>query len=303
MEPGVAGTCAAPLIMSKEGALVKTGGGLGAVLGVAFKNAVRSGSAGFVAGAIQVVAFMWLRTAMNYQYKNGGTLMEVLRKLYKEGGIPRLYQGLLPWAIFQAPLSRFGDVASNDMMIASMAKLLPQVPVSMATFAGSTAAAAFRVFITPIDTCKTILQTDGDKGWILLKEKVRQKGLLVLWAGWEGNYIANVMGNYPWFATMNMLQKWVPVPEGSLPKLIRSAILGAIASSVSDIVSNSVRVVKTKKQTHQDATIGYLGAAREVVEKDGVQGLLFRGLETRIYTNVLQGAFFTVLWKYLAASR
>ena len=41
-------------------------------------------------------------------------------------GIARLYQGLFPWAIFQAPLSRFGDVASNDMVLALMGALFPQ---------------------------------------------------------------------------------------------------------------------------------------------------------------------------------
>merc|ERR1712150_25923 len=133
-------------------------------------------------------------------------------------------------------------------------------------------------------------------------EKVRKGGPLVLWSGWEGNYVANVIGNYPWFATMNVLQKNIGVPEGNLAKLVRSAFIGAIASSVSDVVSNGIRVIKTKKQTHEDASVGYVSAAKEVIEKDGVYGIFFRGLETRIYTNVLQGAFFTVLWKYLAGS-
>merc|ERR1719436_918338 len=102
---------------------------------------------------------------------------------------------------------------------------------------------------------------------------------------------------------MNVLQKNVPVPKGAFMKLVRSAAAGAIASSVSDVVSNSIRVVKTKKQTSEDASMGYLRAAQEVLEKDGPTGLLFRGLETRIYPNVMQGAFFTVLWKYLAGQR
>ena len=92
-----------------------------------------------------------------YRYKFGGTLPDVLQKLYREGGhfvasvtssqpmvsldllrllyflnrdsgIARLYQGLLPWAIFQAPLSRFGDVAANDMVLALMGALFPQAP-------------------------------------------------------------------------------------------------------------------------------------------------------------------------------
>mmetsp|Transcript_52327 Transcript_52327/g.167811 ORF Transcript_52327/g.167811 Transcript_52327/m.167811 type:complete len:307 (-) Transcript_52327:88-1008(-) len=273
---------------------------LAMVLLKALQKAVKSGSAGFLAGTIQVLAFMWLRTAMNYQYKFGGTLKDTLQKLYAEGGIARLYKGLFPWAIFQAPLSRFGDVAANDMVLGVMGALLPQVPVSVSTFVGSMAGAGWRVVITPIDTCKTVLQTDGAAGMKILKDKVSKGGLYVLWAGWEGNYIANVVGNYPWFFAMNLLQKNIPVPTGALAKLVRSAFIGAVASSVSDVVSNSIRVVKTKKQTHSDASIGYIESAKEIISKDGLYGVLFRGLETRIYTNVLQGAFFTVLWKYLS---
>ena len=47
------------------------------------------------------------------------------------------------------------------------------------------------------------------QGWVMLKEKMAKGGVTVLWAGWEGNYMANVIGNYPWFATMNVLQKHV----------------------------------------------------------------------------------------------
>jgi hypothetical protein len=273
------------------------------VLLQAFQKAAKVGSAGFVAGTAQVMAFMWLRTTMNYQVKNGGSFLEVLQKLWAEGGLARLYRGLLPWAIFQAPLSRFGDVAANEMVLNVMGKLFPAVPVSITTFGASMAGAVWRVLITPIDTCKTILQTDGDKGMQVLKDKIRNGGPLVLWQGWEGNYLANVVGNYPWFAVMNFLSQKIPVPKGNVAKLFRNAFLGAAASSVSDFISNSIRVVKTKKQTHGDANISYVRAAKEVIDKDGLPGLLFRGLETRILTNVLQGAFFTILWKYLAGTR
>jgi hypothetical protein len=288
-----------PAIQSKDVAKPS----LGAVLAVSMKKAWTSGSAGFLAGTMQVLAFMWLRTTMNYQVKNGGGFLETIKKLWAEGGLARLYKGLLPWAIFQAPLSRFGDVASNEMVISVIHALFPQVPVSVSTFASSMTGACFRIAITPIDTCKTILQTDGDKGMKILQDKIAKGGPLVLWQGWEGNYIANVVGNYPWFFIMNLLSQKIAVPKGDLQKLIRSAFIGACSSSVSDVVSNSIRVIKTKKQTHENANISYSGAAKEVMDKDGVYGILCRGLETRIMTNVLQGAFFTILWKYLAGSR
>eukprot|EP00411_Alexandrium_monilatum_P078192 CAMPEP_0175605996 /NCGR_PEP_ID=MMETSP0096-20121207/60492_1 /TAXON_ID=311494 /ORGANISM="Alexandrium monilatum, Strain CCMP3105" /LENGTH=74 /DNA_ID=CAMNT_0016910821 /DNA_START=10 /DNA_END=232 /DNA_ORIENTATION=- len=59
-------------------------------------------------------------------------------------------------------------------------------------------------------------------------------------------------------------------------------------------MSNSIRVVKTAKQTCPDPRMGYLQAARNVVAQDGWRGLFLRGLETRILTNILQGAVFTV---------
>ena len=39
--------------------------------------------------------------------------------------------------------------------------------------------------------------------------------------------------------------------------------------------------------------------AKDIVKKEGVSGLLFRGLKTKILTNGLQGVLFTVLWKTL----
>lgn len=270
-----------------------------AVIVRALQNAGRSGSAGFFAGTVQVLAFMWLRTCMNYQYKFGGTLLSVLKKLYAERGVRRLYSGL-PWAIFQAPLSRFGDVAANELTIGLLNALVPEIPVGLATVAASMFGAAWRILLTPIDTCKTILQTEGERGWHVLSKNVSRNGVKILFAGWEGNYVANVVGNYPWFATMNILQKHVPVPDGALMKLIRSAVCGAISSTVSDVVSNCIRVVKTRKQTHCDGSIGYASAAKEVLDKDGIHGLFLRGLDTRICTNVLQGALFTVMWKHLS---
>ena len=49
---------------------------------------------------------MWLRTTMNYQYRHGTSTAEALRYLYKNGGIPRFYQGAGP-ALIQGPLARF----------------------------------------------------------------------------------------------------------------------------------------------------------------------------------------------------
>ena len=89
----------------------------------------------------------------------------------------------------------------------------------------------------------------------LLKNKVKQGGVGVLYSGAAANFAANWVGNYPWFATFNYLQANVPKMDGTAG-LARNAAIGATASIVSDCVSNSLRVVKTVKQTNADASLG-----------------------------------------------
>ena len=45
--------------------------------------------------------------------------------------------------------------------------------------------------------------------------------------------------------------------------------------------------------------MSYQEAAAAVIEADGLRGLFGRGLQTRLATNVVQGAFFSVVWKLL----
>jgi len=55
------------------------------------KSSAQAGISGGVAMTFQVSSLMWLRTTMNYQYKNGGNMVNTLKLLYKEGGVARMY--------------------------------------------------------------------------------------------------------------------------------------------------------------------------------------------------------------------
>ena len=76
----------------------------------------------------------------------------------------------------------------------------------------------------------------------------------------------------------------------------KNAGIGFVSSVVSDTCSNSLRVIKTYKQTYQ-TEIGYSNIIKDII-KESIYGLLFRGLETRILVNGLNGMMFSVLWKY-----
>lgn len=264
-------------------------------------SAFKGGIAGFAAGTAQVFSFMWLRTSMNYQYYNGGTLMTSLSTLWQEGGIQRLYQGI-SLALVQAPLSRFGDTAANAGVLVLMDFYLPEAPMAVKTAAASTAAALWRLFLTPIDTFKTARQVQGEKAVDMLMERVRQGGPTELYAGAIANFAANWAGNFPYFAVFNTLSEAWGVPADSTMRIVRNGLLGMVASICSDVVSNSLRVLKTLRQSDPDRSVGYWEAAQKVIKKDGIVGLFGRGLETRILVNILQGSFFAILWKLIEES-
>ena len=60
------------------------------ILNKALNRSFNVGLAGYGAMTFQVGSLMWLRTTMNYQFKNGGGTINTLKTLYKQGGIPIL---------------------------------------------------------------------------------------------------------------------------------------------------------------------------------------------------------------------
>jgi len=270
------------------------------ILHAAGQRALGGGLPGAAAMFVQVLSLMWLRTTMNYQYRYGTSTSEAMKALYKEGGVRRFYRGVGP-GLFQGPLSRFGDTAANAGML-SLLNSNPStkdLPVAAKTGCASVAAGLWRVCLMPVDCMKTTLQVEGAKGLTQLKAKIAKGGPLVVYDGALGAAGATMVGHFPWFFTYNFLSETIPVPppDQVALKLARNAGLGFCSSVVSDCCSNSIRVIKTTKQTSAEP-ITYGDAIKMVVEKDGVQGLFIRGLGTRILANGTQGMLFSVLWKF-----
>jgi hypothetical protein len=115
----------------------------------------KGGTAGAVAMGANVACLMWMRTTVNYQYRNGGTFVGALSTLYADGGIPRFYRGVIP-ALIQGPLSRFGDTAANTgvLTLLNHVEATKDLNVGIKTACASLGAALFRIFLMPVDTVK-----------------------------------------------------------------------------------------------------------------------------------------------------
>jgi hypothetical protein len=213
---------------------------------------VKSGTAGATAMTVQVSSLMWMRTTMNYQFKNGGNFTGTIRKLYAEGGVMRFYRGIVP-ALIIGPIARFGDTAAN-MFARDIFKTphIAKAPIFIQTSLGSILAGIWRLTTLPIDAWKTSKQVHGEKGLQMLMEKYKINGLKTFYQGGIASASATMVGHYPWFLTNNYLDFYIPkysFKDNKLKAILRGAFIGFCCTMVSDTVSNSIRVVKTVKQT------------------------------------------------------
>ena len=265
------------------------------ILNKSLSRAFGGGISGFSAMFIQVSSLMWLRTTMNYQYSNGGTFKNTLSKLYNEGGIKRFYKGYPP-AIIIGPLARFGDTAANSFATTYLQQY--NQPLYIQTLFGSTLASGWRISLMPLDSLKTTLQVHGNNGLNNLKLKIKNNGIRGLYHGSLANMSATFVGHYPWFFTYNYLNNYLPKYEENYKNIIRNGFIGFNAAIISDCSSNSLRVIKTSKQTDINSN-NYKNTIKNIIDKDGYCGLFGRGLKTRIITNGLQGILFNITWKYI----
>jgi len=154
------------------------------ILKKAGKSGIGGGVPGAVAGVMQVLTLMWLRTVMNYQCRYGTSFAQALRILYSEGGIPRFYRGL-SFALIQAPLARFVSTAANDGVETLLANLnyTKDWGPGRSTVIASIVVGMWRILLMPIDTCKTVLQIDSVAGFRNLMRKVKAGKIHVLYQG------------------------------------------------------------------------------------------------------------------------
>ena len=270
------------------------------ILQTSLDKAMKGGIAGSSAMVLQVCSLMWLRTTMNYQYRHGTSFFETLRILHNEGGIRRFYRGMSP-ALLQGPLSRFGDTAANIGVLAYLNKneKTQDLNIGIKTGIASGVASLWRINLMPLDTIKTMLQVKGKDAFPSLRKKYKIGGPSIFYHGSLGAFAATYMGYFPWYYTFNLLNEKIPeYRENELKRLSRNATIGFTASVVSDCTSNSMRVIKTSKQSYY-RPISYFGITNKIIEKDGIIGLMGRGLKTRILSNALQGMMFSVLWKLI----
>ena len=122
-----------------------------------------------------------------------------------------------------------------------------------------------------------------------------------------------IVSHYPWFLVHNWLDSNLPIPATNIENILKSALIGFVASLVSDTISNILKVIKTVKQSASSESLdelldpkygkgrrmSYTDVVRQVVDEGGLTALFGRGLSTRLLSNAVQSVLFTVVWKLM----
>jgi len=262
---------------------------------------VKGGLAGIVAGILQVLSLMWIRTAMNYQYYYGGSFPDTMRSLWASGGFLRFYQGV-GFALLQVPLARFGDTFAQSIVIELYGMPGKSVHGFAAGLVVATIGSFWRVCMVPLDTLKLTSQVHGGGAGKVFSRRLRESGMLELWSGAVAIFMISWVGGVPFWAVYNTVFEYWPAPQTGTMHLVRNAFAGILASVASDLASNWLRVLKVKRQAAEKGSIGaegYFADAMDVIAKDGTIGLFFRGIGTKMMAGAVQGALFSVLWNHL----
>ncbi|KAF9221782.1 mitochondrial carrier [Gyrodon lividus] len=213
-------------------------------------------AAGAIAGVSEILTFYPLdvvKTRMQLETgkaKHGmvGTLTSIIR----EEGVGRLYRGLVPPLLLEAP-KRAVKFASNDfwgktyMGLSGESKMTQQLSILTGCSAGATES----VVVVPFELVKIKLQdkTSTFAGPIdVVKQVIRREGVLGLYAGMEATFWRHFWWNGGYFGCIHQVRGMMPKAESQQAQLFNNFVSGSVGGFVGTVINTPFDVVKSRIQ-------------------------------------------------------
>ncbi|CAA7263942.1 unnamed protein product [Cyclocybe aegerita] len=213
-------------------------------------------AAGAIAGISEILTFYPLDVVKTRMQLERGQaqfgLVGTFRNIIKEEGVGRLYRGLVPPLLLEAP-KRAVKFAANDFwgktyMDMSGEKKMTQ---SLSVLTGCSAGATESFVVVPFELVKIKLQdkTSTYKGPMdVVKQVIRKDGLLGLYAGMESTFWRHVYWNGGYFGCIHQVKALLPKPETQQGELLNNFISGSIGGFAGTLVNTPFDVVKSRIQ-------------------------------------------------------
>ncbi|GBE87076.1 Mitochondrial 2-oxodicarboxylate carrier 2 [Sparassis crispa] len=213
-------------------------------------------TAGAIAGISEILIFYPLdvvKTRMQLETgkaKHG--LLGSFQSIIKEEGFGKLYRGLVPPLLLEAP-KRATKFASNEfwgktyMQLAGAANMTQQLSILTGCSAGATES----FVVVPFELVKIKLQdkTSPYAGPMdVVKQIVRKDGLLGLYAGMEATFWRHVWWNGGYFGSIFQVRSLLPKPETKQARLANDLVAGTVGGFIGTAINTPFDVVKSRIQ-------------------------------------------------------
>ncbi|KAF8840652.1 mitochondrial carrier [Paxillus ammoniavirescens] len=213
-------------------------------------------AAGAIAGVSEILTFYPLdvvKTRMQLETgkaKHGmvGTLTSIVR----EEGMGRLYRGLVPPLLLEAP-KRAVKFAANDfwgkafMGLSGESKMTQQLSILTGCSAGATES----IIVVPFELVKIKLQdkTSTFAGPMdVVKQVIRKEGILGLYAGMEATFWRHFWWNGGYFGCIHQVRGMLPKAETQQAQLFNNFVSGSVGGFVGTAINTPFDVVKSRIQ-------------------------------------------------------
>ncbi|KDQ54677.1 hypothetical protein JAAARDRAFT_60626 [Jaapia argillacea MUCL 33604] len=212
-------------------------------------------TAGAIAGISEILTFYPLdvvKTRMQLETgKAQHGLVGTFRNIIAQEGFGRLYRGLVPPLMMEAP-KRATKFAANDFWGKTFISLTGQTTMDqrLSFLTGCSAGATESFVVVPFELVKIKLQDKASKfagPMDCLRQVIKKDGLLGLYAGMESTFWRHLWWNGGYFASIFKVRALLPKAESPQAQLMNNFISGTVGGFIGTAV-NTPYVVKSRIQ-------------------------------------------------------
>jgi len=212
-------------------------------------------AAGAIAGVSEILTFYPLdvvKTRMQLETGKSQGLVGSFRTIIAEEGFGRLYRGLVPPLLLEAP-KRATKFAANDFWGTTYLNMTGETKMTqqLSILTGCSAGATESFVVVPFELVKIKLQDKSSTfagPMEVVKAIYRSEGALGFYAGMESTFWRHVWWNGGYFGSIYQVKALLPKPKDKGQEMLNNLLSGSVGGCVGTILNTPFDVVKSRIQ-------------------------------------------------------
>lgn len=265
--------------------------------------------AGAISGAIEAVAVQpldMIKTRFQLSAGHNPTLLQALRELLAEGGIPRLYRGLIPEMVGNMP-TRSGLYAGKTFAANQLDHFkVVEGEILRDFLAGGFAGLPEAMATTPFQVVKVRMQNKANNALYrhdldCFMKVLRSEGIAAFTTGFAATVGRNAVWNSVYFGSMAVIRSQMgPIPDGAVGELQRLTS-GFFAGIFATCFNCPFDVTKSRIQGDAGATPKYKSTFQTmslILKEEGPRSL-WKGFAPKAWRMGCGGAVGIVAFEFV----